>query len=371
MTKEFVFDKKEFDKWEIQKDENNNPVLVDYKDKENQTLYIPNEADLAPFGYKGPIRIKQHDLHILVNEYEKVIVSNKNNKKVVRICDSTDSSENALGTYRFYDHSCKVKELDLRGLDTSNFTDLSYFFYQLSDLEKLNIEGWDTSNVKSMEAMFMSDQSLKEIKGLENLNTSKVENMAEMFCDCYSLENIDLSNWDFSHVLDTKKMFQFNISGAIVTLPEAGAPNLRNSSSMFTVSDVRIENIDKFKMPKLEDATYTFADCPYDWEVYQDSQDDYPMQQFINNIGSSLKVADYMFAHANNTQDLDISKLPAKNLQSAKGMFEDSNIKITGLDQLEINDKCNTYRMFKNAKDEVINTKKVKRAKARFAKTKK
>jgi len=58
-------------------------------------------------------------------------------------------------------------------------------------------------------------------------------------------------------------------------------------------------------------------------------------------------------------------------LQSAKGMFEDSNIKITGLDQLEINDKCNTYRMFKNAKDEVINTKRVKRAKARFAKAKK
>ena len=155
MTKEFVFDRKEFNKWEIRKDKNNNPVLVDYKDKENQTLYIPNEADLAPFGYKGTVRIKQHDLHILVNEYEKVIISNKNNKKVVRICDSTDSSENALGTYRFYDHSCKVKELDLRGLDTSNFTDLSYFFYELYHLEKLNIEGWDTSNVKSMEAMFM------------------------------------------------------------------------------------------------------------------------------------------------------------------------------------------------------------------------
>lgn len=39
MTKEFVFDKKEFDKWEIQKDENNNPILVSYKDTQNKTLY--------------------------------------------------------------------------------------------------------------------------------------------------------------------------------------------------------------------------------------------------------------------------------------------------------------------------------------------
>ena len=393
MTKEFVFDKKEFDKWKIQKDENNNPILVSYKDTQNKTLYVPNEADLAPFGVTGKVRIPINNLNWQCDNKETVIISNKENKKVGLFSPDGKHYTYGLFSQESYEGKATLKKIDLRGLDTSNFNDLSYMFYGQTELESINMEGLDTSNVKSMQNMFENTEKLKEVNGLDNLDVSKVTNMGGIFhntgfknIDIHNwntksllnlddsfrnikLEKLDLSKWNLENVRSTEETFR-NTTGT-VTLPEAGAPNLKIARSMFAYSDLNIKNMDKFKMPQLEDASGMFWGCPYNWQV---SQVDNPMQQAINNIGSTLKVADGMFEgtwNANNTHELDISKLPTKNLQSAKRMFENSDIKITGLNQLKISDKCNTYGMFADTKDEDINTKRVKRAQNRFAKARK
>ena len=48
---------------------------------------------------------------------------------------------------------------------------------------------------------------LKEIEGIENLNTSSVTNMANMFSCCNNLTSLDLSNFDTSNVTDMGGMF--------------------------------------------------------------------------------------------------------------------------------------------------------------------
>ena len=48
--------------------------------------------------------------------------------------------------------------------------------------------------------MFGHCLKLKEIKGINNFNTSKVKNMKYMFSECKELEYIDLSNFNTSNV---------------------------------------------------------------------------------------------------------------------------------------------------------------------------
>ena len=55
--------------------------------------------------------------------------------------------------------------------------------------------------------MFFCCFKLKKIKGINNFNTSKVNNMSFMFSWCESLEYLDLSNFDTSNVGNMENMF--------------------------------------------------------------------------------------------------------------------------------------------------------------------
>ncbi len=54
---------------------------------------------------------------------------------------------------------------------------------------------------------FVGFENLKEIEGIDKINTSNVENMAAMFSGCKTLEEIDLSSFDTSKVKSVAGMF--------------------------------------------------------------------------------------------------------------------------------------------------------------------
>ena len=62
------------------------------------------------------------------------------------------------------------------------------------------------ANVTDMAVMFCQCYSLKNID-LSNFDTSKVTNMYQMFYDCRSLTNLDLTGLDTSKVTDMTRMF--------------------------------------------------------------------------------------------------------------------------------------------------------------------
>lgn len=61
-------------------------------------------------------------------------------------------------------------------------------FYDLSK--------WDVSNVENMGQMFENCYNLVSIKGLEKWNTSNCKSFSEMFARCFSLKELDLSNFN-------------------------------------------------------------------------------------------------------------------------------------------------------------------------------
>ena len=92
-------------------------------------------------------------------------------------------------------------------LDVSNVTNMENMCYQCKALRLLDASTWDTSNVTNMKKMFYGCHSLKKIKGIENLNVSKLTTMNYLFAFCSGFTSLNLSTWDTSNVTDMDSAF--------------------------------------------------------------------------------------------------------------------------------------------------------------------
>lgn len=119
--------------------------------------------------------------------------------------------------------NCDFSSIDLRGWDLSgitslvkafmstsityanlsnvkqNATSLAALFSGCSSLEEADVTGLCTSSCTDISAVFNACSKLKKIKGLDTWDTSNVTDMPSTFCQCSSLEELDLSSWDFTN----------------------------------------------------------------------------------------------------------------------------------------------------------------------------
>ena len=112
-----------------------------------------------------------------------------------------------------------LAELDVRGFDTANVTNMAGMFDVCEKLTRLDVSGFNTSNVTSMEYMFGWCRSLAELD-VSGFDTANVTNMAGMFDVCEKLTRLDLSGFNTSNVTDMNRMFrdcndliELNVSG--------------------------------------------------------------------------------------------------------------------------------------------------------------
>ena len=82
-------------------------------------------------------------------------------------------------------------KIEFISIDTSKVNDMSFMFYCCDNIKYLDLSSFDTSNAENIQHMFYECSKLKEIKGINNFNTSKVTNMWGMFEGCESLEYLD------------------------------------------------------------------------------------------------------------------------------------------------------------------------------------
>ena len=91
-----------------------------------------------------------------------------------------------------------VGVIDLTNCDTSKVTDMSEMFYESSVKEIKGLETLDTSNAIYMNFMFAYTRNLTSVD-VSKFNTSKVTNMYCMFKETVATD-IDTSNFDFTNV---------------------------------------------------------------------------------------------------------------------------------------------------------------------------
>ncbi len=108
-------------------------------------------------------------------------------------------TSNAKNFINCFSECFKLKEIiGIEDLDTSNTVELTNMFYQCQSLESLDVSKWNTQNVNSITGFVNHCKKLKTIKGLENWDYRDLKWVTYAFADCPILDNIDLSNWDFS-----------------------------------------------------------------------------------------------------------------------------------------------------------------------------
>ena len=144
----------------------------------------------------------------------------------------------------------------------------------------------DMDKIETLESMFSGLISFATVTFSELFNSDKFTSMVNMFRNCKSLREVDLSKFNSKNIKKMDFMFTGCTVLTSVDLSNFSNENLISMSRMFFhCSSLESLDLSQFKTPKVEDMSYTFADC------------------------SGLK-------------KLDMSGFDTKNVKNMRGLFE-------------------------------------------------
>lgn len=156
--------------------------------------------------------------------------------------------------------------IKLGDIDTSLITDMSDLFNKSERKDFDGIEEWDTSNVENMAYMFaymdynvLGQYSMTEFNSnLNNWNVSKVKNMIYMFA-CCTYFNQPLNKWDVSNVENMSGMFlgakKFN-----QPLNNWNVSKVKDMSDMFHNCEAFNKPLDKWDVSNVKEIYELIAD---------------------------------------------------------------------------------------------------------------
>lgn len=130
------------------------------------------------------------------------------NKQATKIIIESCQFPNVTTAKDLFAMCHSLKELKITNTTFPKLEDASEMFDSCSSIERIDISFLEAShNIKNIRAMFGQCFNLVEIKGLDKLDTTHIENMNSTFARCYKLKNIDLSTWKTEQCKDFNEMF--------------------------------------------------------------------------------------------------------------------------------------------------------------------
>ena len=118
---------------------------------------------------------------------------------------NTENVTNMMGMFAFCE---SLEYIDVSNFDTKKVTNMNSMFAYCYNLESLDVSHFNTENVTNIAGMFNECHNLKNID-ISNFDTKNVTNMMAMFSVCTNLESLDLSNFDTKNVMSMQMMFAF------------------------------------------------------------------------------------------------------------------------------------------------------------------
>ena len=220
-----------------------------------------------------------------------------------------------LTNMRILFNKCK-KLKEIKGFDklnTSKVIDMEGLFQNCITLEYIDLSNFDTSNVTNMAFMFNHCNRLKEIKGLDKFITSKATTMEGMFQSCFKLEFIDVSSFDTSNVDIMNFMFVdcFKLKG-IKGINKLNTKKVTNMTGMFeNCLSLKYLNIENFDTSNVTNMSYMFNKCKKLKEIKG-------MDKF-NTINLTTTYA--MFQFCTEIEKIDLSGFDTSNVTNMSYMF--------------------------------------------------
>ena len=100
-----------------------------------------------------------------------------------------------------------AEKINFENVDTSQVANMEDLFSYCRSLVFLDLSMFDTSNVVNMNFVFMECNALVEIIGIENFDTNKVTSMEAMFFNSEMIRKLDLIEWNTSRLVNASNLF--------------------------------------------------------------------------------------------------------------------------------------------------------------------
>ena len=225
-----------------------------------------------------------------------------------------DYTELTSTAYWFYDCSKLIAVKGMEDLKTDNVTDMAGMFKGCSSLTSLDMSRFNTSNVTNMLDMFQGCSSLTSLD-VRSFNTAKVGSMAFMFSGCSSLTSLDVSNFNTSSVTYMQYMF-----GACSSLTSLDLSNFNTSSVtemkfMFQYcSALTSLDVSNFNTSSVAEMSAMFVGCS--------SLTSLDLSSFNT---SGVTAMNGMFSECSSLTSLDLSHFDTSSVTYMGGMFQACN----------------------------------------------
>ena len=227
-------------------------------------------------GYKKILGENEYELNS-GEEKPKWYTHNSKISKVV--FEASFANARPTSCYAWFQDFIKLKQIEgIENLNTENVTDMSDMFRFCSSLTSLDVTHFNTGNVTSMADMFSSCPRLAELD-VTHFNTANVTSMSGMFYGCSGLISLDVTNFNTANVTNMRYMFKgcFKLKEIYVS-DKFVTDDVIDSKDMFLGCHSLSGDID-WKSVKVSDKTYAkidggyFRDKAYDnrpWVKYAD-----------------------------------------------------------------------------------------------------
>lgn len=156
----------------------------------------------------------------------------------------------------------KLEAIDgIENLNTSKVTDMWNMFYNCKSLTSLDLKTFDTHNVLSMSYMFFGCNNLTYLK-VSSFDTSNVGNMNWMFAGCWKLTNLSVSNFDMHRVRYMTGMFSSCKGLTHIDVSKFNTENVKNMQAVFQNCE-KLTSLDLsgFNTSKVNDIASIFNSC--------------------------------------------------------------------------------------------------------------
>ena len=237
-------------------------------------------------------------------------VEDKDRNGLYEITIGSNSKIFANNTFGYFAYMTNLKEITgLEYLNTYNATNMAYMFAYLNNLTNLDLSNFKTNNATRMDFMFKNCDLLTSLN-LTSFNTSKVTTMESMFSGDRKLTKLDVSSFDTSNVTNMKSMLS-----DLTNLTELNISNFNTSkvtdmnymfSGNYNLKNLNLSNFDTSNVTNM-DAMFQSIDVKY--------------LDLSNFDTSKVYTFSYMFNGASNLETLDISNFDTSSAKYFESMF--------------------------------------------------
>ena len=165
-------------------------------------------------------------------------------------------------TAAWFCHYRALKQIEgLEYLNTSEVKDMSSMFWGCSALTSLDLKNFNTQNVTDMSVMFSGCSGLPSLD-VSHFNTQNVTSMFGMFSSCSGLPSLDLSHFNTQNVTDMDGMF-YRCSGLTsLDVSHFNTQNVTDMGRMFSFcSGLTSLDLSHFNTQNVTDMDNMFSDC--------------------------------------------------------------------------------------------------------------